>query len=435
MIAARARCAGALLVAALAACTGPDTSTLPGDRPQEEQPSAPPITVPVIVPTGSEIAGPLLDAMRVAMDDAAEEGVALQLDLRETADPAAELVATVQGRPPAVFVLGDGQAVVGLRTEIEASRVPVIVVGDDLYSSRSLFRYAFQTSIPLWWQARVLATYLLEDRGERNVTVLVPDDGEATVAEAAFGAAFSEEAGIPPTVAVVSPESGPAGNRRAITGAEAVIALGPPGHAAAVGNLLGQSADPARLVIGSSSLSHLIGPQAPPGTAVVYPYTWAGWADMIPRVHSFRERFMAEYARPPTGPEQEGYDAVMAIAEALRTTGGRGGDALVRVLESFRDQTYSALPIRLGPDDHVFAEQSQLGLFAVEAPGAAAPGEALGAVPWRPIMRTFTTDGEKVNLLDRDKKVFFPFWHEKRPSPKYWRSRYGIVSRPTDPLH
>jgi hypothetical protein len=51
-------------------------------------------------------------------------------------------------------------------------------------------------------------------------------------------------------------------------------------------------------------------------------------------------------------------------------------------------------------------------------------------------MRTFTFDGEKTNILDRDKQVFFPRWQRPRPSPKYWRSRYGIVTRPArDQLH
>ncbi|MGH2686664.1 MAG: hypothetical protein ACRDJP_14460, partial [Actinomycetota bacterium] len=103
--------------------------------------------------------------------------------------------------------------------------------------------------------------------------------------------------------------------------------------------------------------------------------------------------------------------------------------------ETFREQTYSSVPVRLGPDDHVFAEQSHLGLFAVADPAGAPEGEAFGPVPWRPILRTFTTDGEKVNFLDRDKKIFFPFWHKKRPTPKYPRSEYGIVSRPSDPVH
>jgi hypothetical protein len=156
---------------------------------------------------------------------------------------------------------------------------------------------------------------------------------------------------------------------------------------------------------------------------------------MLPRVHSFRERFAATMGRYPGALEQEGYDAMMALAAALVRSEGEGGDRLVQELEAFREETYASVPVRLGPDDHVLAEQSHLGLFAVEAPGVEAPGEAIGDVPWRPILRTFTTDGEKMNFLDRDKRVFFPFWHPKRPTPKYWRAGYGIVSRSSDPLH
>jgi hypothetical protein len=31
--------------------------------------------------------------------------------------------------------------------------------------------------------------------------------------------------------------------------------------------------------------------------------------------------------------------------------------------------------------------------------------------------------------------VFFPFWRKDQPGPNYWRSRYGIITRPRDPLH
>jgi hypothetical protein len=50
-------------------------------------------------------------------------------------------------------------------------------------------------------------------------------------------------------------------------------------------------------------------------------------------------------------------------------------------------------------------------------------------------MRTFTYDGERNNLLDRDRPVFFPGWEAPQPGPKYWKSRYGITTRSSDPLH
>jgi hypothetical protein len=326
----------------------------------------------------------------------------LTLDVRNEGSVMALLREALDQDPPAVLVVASIQAVVDAvvqaRPEIEAARVPVIVLGADLYTQRALHRYLFQTAIPLSWQARVLAHYLATDRGYDQVV---------TTADA--GAAALREEGLEPA---------------------------PPGESADAALGLGQitSVPPAGQLALSSEALQLSSP-LPPGTVACGPYTWAGWAEPIPRVARFRDRFMEAFGHPPAGFEQEGYDAVRALAEALNRTGGEGGDRLVRELESFRDQTYSSLPIRLGPDDHVFAEESHLGLFAVAEPVEPTPGEAIGAVPWRPLMRTFTTGGKRVNLTERDLRVFFPKWRPRQPRPNYWRSAYGIVTRPSeDPL-
>jgi Periplasmic binding protein len=326
---------------------------------------------------------------------AAEVGV--ELDVRPTPAPVDGLRQILVEGPPVVFVVGAAGAVAEARPEIEAVGVPVILVGADLYTDRRLFRYAFQTAIPLRWQARVLARYLVVDRGHDTIA-LVGD-------RALGGEALAEEG--------ATPAGSPAG-------ADAVLALGPARPAAAGVQLA--AANTAVLRRGLA-----------PGSVICLPYTWSGWADMLPRVHRFRTRFERAHGWPPAGLEQEGYDAVRAVAEALDRTGGAGGEPLVQALEGFRDETYSSLPIRLGPDDHVLAEESQLGLFAVDDRAVPA-GEAQGQVPWRALMRTFTTDGQKVNLLDPDKKVFFSGWKRRKPSPRYWKSGFGIVTRPDEDL-
>jgi hypothetical protein len=333
-----------------------------------------------------------LDGMELA---AAEVGV--ELDVRPTPAPVAGLRQILVGAPPAVFVVGAAGAVAEARPEIEAAGVPVILVGGDLYTDRRLFRYAFQTAIPIRWQARVLARYLVVDRGHDRITVV----GDRTL-----GAEVLAEEGASP--------AGPPQD------ADAVLALGSRGFPTVEGQV-------------AASSESVLPSGLPLGSVICLPYTWAGWADMVPRVHRFRARFQRAYGVQPAAFEQEGYDAVRAVAEALDRTGGQGGDALVRALEGFREETYSSLPIRLGPDDHVLAEESQLGLFAVDDRAVPA-GEAQGQVPWRALMRTFTTDGQKVNLLDRDKKVFFPGWRRRKPSPRYWKSEFGIVTRPDEDL-
>jgi ABC-type branched-subunit amino acid transport system substrate-binding protein len=335
---------------------------------------------------------PAVDGMRLAAE---ETGIEVEV-IDPAGDPTGTLRQVVASRPPAVLVARAPGAIVAARPEIEAAGVPVALVGGDLYSDRLLFRYAFQVSIPLTWQARVLAHYLVADRDYLRIGII----GEPAIARAAL-----EEEGVSPV-----DEARP----------EAFLALsGPP-----------RGLSGPQLAAPADTLS--FADHAPPGTVVCAPYTWAGWAEPIPRVARFRRHFAATFGREPGLAEQEGYEAVRALAEALERTGGRGGEALVRDLESFREETFSSTPIRLGPDDHVLAEQSHLGLFAVTAGGEPAPGEDLDPVPWRPVMRTFTTNGKRVNLWEGDVRVFFPRWRPMRPRPNYWRSEYGIVTRPGD---
>ncbi|MGH2661422.1 MAG: ABC transporter substrate-binding protein [Actinomycetota bacterium] len=392
----------------------------------------------------SETDASFLDGMRLAQLEINEagglEGRSLQLGVADDlGDPARTLSLIRQAmvdRPAAVLVVGDSAAVSEARTDIETAGVPVVVLGGDLYSGRALFRSAFQTSVPLRWQARKLARYLVADRGHQRIVVLTEPGPGGDVAQAVMSAALAEEGSAPSATGTV----GAGEARRTVPsvaqGADAVVFLGSTLTAVEVSRALGRIPDPPQLALSADALQAAFAREgaARPGIVACYPYTWSGWADMLPRVQEFREAFTQASGHAPAGLEQEGYDAVRALAEALARTDGRGGAALIRILETFRDQTYSAISVRLGPDDHVLAEESQLGLFAVDHAEPPSP-EASAIVSWRPIMRTFTTDGEKVNLLDRDKRVFFPNWRPMKPSPKYWRSEFGILSRPgEDPV-
>jgi hypothetical protein len=390
--------AAPLVLALLVACTSSPAEPSGGPAP------APTIAAsPVPAPSGglqvvAAPTAPTLGGIRLA-----GEVLGITLDVVDPADdPAAALRLSLSKDPAAVLVVDQPAAIEALRVEIELARIPVIAVGGDLYSTRSLFRFAFQTTVPLRWEARVLAHYLVSDRAHDAIAVTGPGHARRVFAEA-----LAEEG--------VAPAS-------TTDGADAVLGTAP------------ISVDGVQLALSGRAL--VSGEGLPPGTVTCAAYTWAGWAEPIPRVARFRDRFTARFGHPPAGFEQEGYDAVRAVAQALERTGDRGGDALVRELESFRDETFSSTPIRLGPDDHVFAEQSHLGLFAVAGPGEEPnPPEAMGALPWRPLMRTFTTNGKRVNLADQDVRVFFPNWGPRRPRPNYWRSEYGIVTRPDDPLH
>jgi ABC-type branched-subunit amino acid transport system substrate-binding protein len=449
-----ARGAAALLIALLFSCTQ-DAAVPPEPEGSSPHPS-------LILPVVASLTGPTaatdatyVEGMQLAEavvnGDGGIAGRELRLEIADDGGDEATastlLAEAVAGRPAAVLIVDGANALRQHRLAIEGARVPVILLAADLYTGRGLFRYVFQTAIPVRWQARVLARYLVADREYASVVLVTESGPGEEAARASFEAAMAEEgSGLAAAVSVLPggpgnafpelPPVDPGEVLRAASGSDAVVFIGSAETAAGLSRSL-ERLDPApQLALSSEGLQPTFATrnQPRPGTVVLFPYAWSGWADMILRVHAFRVRFAGAFEHVPSGLEQEGYDAVMAMAEGLERTRGQGGDTLVRALESFRDQTYSSIPIRLGPDDHVLAEESHLGLFAVSRVPPPPP-EVSSLIPWRPIMRTFTTDGEKVNILDRDKRVFFPFWHKKRPSPKYWRSRYGIVTRLSDPLH
>ena len=431
------RRATAALLLFLLACTEqaappPRDGDTPSAGPTAEPQPPPTATIRLVAGDEPDLQS-YVEGVRFAVDEVAREG---ELTLRLLQAPSIPSALSLQ--PEAIIKIGGAREVSDSRQVIEEAGVPVVLMGGDLYTSRQLFRYAFQTTTPVRWQAGVFASYLLEDR-EHTRTALVTTLENSDVVGEAFNEAWAEEGGA--LERIVSVDAGSLGSAAAeLDGFESVVFIGRATEAAELASAISSLANPPQLALSSDALdvSFLTEPnRAVAGTVVCYTYAWSGWADMLPRVHDFRERFADAVGHYPASLEQEGYDAVMAIADALVRTGGEGGERLVQELETFREETYASVPVRLGPDDHVLAEQSHLGLLAIEEPVDAAlpPGEASSLIPWRPILRTFTTDGEKVNFLDRDKRIFFPFWRPKRPTPKYWRSEYGIVSRPSDPLH
>ncbi|HJV04585.1 MAG TPA: ABC transporter substrate-binding protein [Actinomycetota bacterium] len=400
--------------AVVASCVEAPPASQPSPTPSPPSPRTPSpartdgsILVPLISERGTER---LVDGIETAVRQVnATGGIAgrrLQLvpasDLRFLRDP----------QVPAAVVVGAGERLTRSRPLVEAAGDPVIVVGDDLYSTRRLYRSVFQASIPELWQARALARLLVRDLRVRDVRLALGDPDT----RAAYGAAFAEEGAALGAVREV-PAASEAG---------AVVIPGRPREVGPIVRRIAGLRDPPLIALSAEGLG--ISMALPPGTLAPYHYAWSGWAQAVPRARRFRRRFERMHGRLPEALEQEGYDAVRILAEALRSTGGGGGEELIRALEAVRDRAYSSLPLRLGPDDHVLLPQGQLGVFAVARSGTEAPGEALAENPWRPVMRTFTYNGERVTIVRRDLRVFFPRWRYPEPAPEFQRSRLGITS-------
>ena len=346
----------------------------------------------------------------------------------------------------AVLVVGPGQAVTAARRAIEIPRTPVFLLGGDLYSTQGLFRQVFQVSVPLRWQAAVLARYFLADRGYGRVsTIRETDDDEVGgighwpehPGEDALGEAMVEE-GQPLGLQLgltrgFARSEASAESLKELEPAGAVTLFGSPTMAVRVARWLGDLNTPPQMAMLADGLRGTFD-SLPLGTVAPYSYTWAPWAEPIRRVAAFRDLCERVLGHPPQGFEQEGYDAVRLLADALRRSDGRGGDPLVAALESFTEARYSSTPIRLGPDDHLFPVDRWVGIFAVEREGDDDPWGPSWAA-WRPVMRTFTTNGERTIIPDIDRDVFFPGWRPREPAPDFWTARYGITTRRRDPLH
>lgn len=413
-------------------------------------PGTAPSPTPIDVAVVASVTGPTsptdatyLDGMRLAEAEVNGAGGVVERPIRldvvddrgDTALAGRLLEAALEERPVATLVIGPGSVVPPRRSLIEDVGSPLLLLSGDLYTSREIFRQTFQTGVPWRWQAAVLMRYLVVDRRYTRVLAVIEAGPQERSAREAIEAASREEGSNLSATLTLVPGGPLAPIVRHAADAEAVIFLGNAAETSRLSEALASLPRRPQLAASSEALSPDFSAGSP-GTVAAYPYTWAGWADPIPRVGEFRARLEEALGRQPAGFEQEGHDAVRLVADGLARSGGEGGDALVRALQGFRERVYSSLPVRFGPDDRTAIDDSQLGLFAVPAPDEVPEPWFTEAPRWRPLMRTFTFDGEKTNVLDRDKQVFFPRWRKPRPSPKYWRSRYGITTRPRqDSLH
>jgi branched-chain amino acid transport system substrate-binding protein len=340
-----------------------------------------------------------------------------------------------------ILYMGPGTALTPLQLRFVQAGTPVVLLGGDLYTSRQMFRQVFQTGIPWQWEVRAIARYLVVDREASTISLaaavperLATSVGDATRTAVEYwggrfvgGVAGQDAAGVERGLDRPENQTG-----------QAVVLYGAPHDVQELAGFIRTLPRPPRWVAGPETLltSSAKLPFPSPGTTACSTYTWSGWAEPVPRVRAFADAHRAAGYSNPADLSQQGYDAVRILVRALRKTGGRGGPALTAAMEATGDVAFSGFPITLGPDDHVFPPRDELGLFVVPTPGEYLdPWQGEGGAVWRPIMRTYSYDGKRTAILDRDKRVFFPFWGPNQPSPPYWRSRYGIISREGDPRY
>ncbi len=386
--------------------------------------------------------------------------------LDDESDPALALrhVRRLAALDRTVGLLYAGPAEVLPRAEpsLAAAGIPALALYGDLYGARRLRPHLFQVGPSYLWQARRIAAYLLTDRGYGRLGVLVEEGFEGDTALRAVREALRPHAGDLSTLLVeryAGPEAvaGALGRLRAGR-AEALVVQAPPGSFAAVLEALDEigatfrSREAARLprarkqrrrydeadwspqVAGfDTALSPLV--EGPPvGTVAAETYARGAHYLPVPSLRAFRADFLNWWDELPLGFERRAYEAARALGWAAERT--PAGADVAAELEGLRGRRWGGLDLTLGPDDHTFVAAATVGLWVV--PGRPVPEqtELPEGLPWAPLSRGFSIDGETTDLLPQDWRYLIAGSPpQKAPAPDLSRLRFGIATGRKDPIH
>ena len=467
--AARAVTALALLAGALAAC---DSGSDPPGRPMRRPVSSPAGEDTTIVGLVGTMTGP--DAWRgedafegadLAVhelnrgDD--EEGREYELvTLDDGGDPQRAIDHVMElalgERTAGIDYAGPPEALPSVEAALEEGGVPAILCYGDLYSARLLKPNLFQVSPPYLWQARRIASYLYRDRRYARVGLLVPGDLSGRTARQSFVAAARELRRKPAAIATYPPGAELVDEQLDALERARVQAVVVEGDADVFGATAAELAARgasyrttrfARRPPRGEWRPHLaafdlaLGPGLPPavmpGTVVSDDYARGAHYLPIPSFRAFRAAFEDWWGEAPLGWERRAYEAARMIGWA-RERAGDGETTVPQALQSLRRRRFGGLDLVFGPDDHTAVNQPFVGLWVVPRPGAPVPErERLpGGLPWVPLARGFSIDGETTDVAARDWRFLFRKAPPANgPAPKNARWRFGVATPRSDPVH
>ena len=352
--------------------------------------------------------------------------------LDDEGDPqrATELVTQLAANEDTVGIVyaGPPEGLPPAERALTLAGIPAILCYGDLYSARLLRPHIFQASPPFLWQARTIARYLVSDRGYQRIGLIASKTLGGDTAVATLRSALDQTG--PARLVVVrykSVEDVPLVvrdlDRR---GMQAIVVEGDTEVLIYARNARRAQIVGFDLGIGS--------PPFPAGTVIAESY--ARGAHYLP-IPSF-ERFSAAFTDwwdgdEPLGWELRAFDAASMIGWAAQKT--RPGADVAATLESLSGARFGGLDITFGPDDHTAVDQTTIGLW-VRPRSAFTDLIPTSDLPWLPLARGFSIDGERTSILNRDWKFLFrnppP---PDGPAPRVRRMRYAVTSPRSDHVH
>lgn len=395
----------------------------------------------------------------------------LTLDDGGDVEEATALVEQVAGLEQAVGVIyaGPPEGLPGAEAALADSEIPALLTYGDLYGAQRLSPSVFQVSPSYVWEARRIASYFLNDRGYEKIGVLSEDSFSGETATDAMTQAIQLYNGVSPSIRTYPLDV--EDFRELLVeleqeNVEAIVVQGRPSAFARVISELKdmgstyRTTDAARIdslskrvrrrlrkrnsdrtwrphIAGFDiAISPAIGETIPPGTIASDTYARGAHYLPVPSLRDFAQAFQNWWDARPLGWELRGYMAVRAIGWAVEKE-GEGGD-LPRALETLGNERFGGLPITLGPDDHTFVGTTTVGLWVVPRSyaGIAAQERLPDELPWVPLSRGFSTDGELTDVLPGDwKHLFRNPPPPGAPAPPVGRLRFGVSTLKRDPVH
>jgi hypothetical protein len=360
-----------------------------------------------------------------------------------------------------ILYAGPPEALADAEDILRRAEVPAVLAYGDLYGAQQLSSHLFQASLPYDWQARDIARYLARDRAYGKVGVLTETGTQDGSVAARMTEERLKEYGIERPVVVgyqadvlaaleqlqrrqveaIVVQGNPAALQRIYEGLRSLKAgyRGTPGARVASAP---KAVRKRRLrtgwwrpqLAGFDLMVNDRVPTPPPGTVATATYARGVHYLPIPGFQTFRRAFTDWWDVEPKGYELRAYEAARAIGWASERI--EGGE-IAGSLEDLRAKRFGGLPITLGPDDHVTVEEVTIGLWTVPGPtDRIRERERLPKeLPWVPLARGFSIDGETTDILTVDWKYLFRDPPPRGgPAPRFAKMRYGVTTSRSDRL-
>ena len=357
----------------------------------------------------------------VTLDDGGDAARATELVEQLAADDST--VGIVYAGPP--------QGLPPAEAALTKAGIPAMLCYGDLYGARLLRPHLFQMSPSYLWQARAIARYVGRDRRYDRVGLLATRGLSGDTAVASMRSAIDGFDGIKMSVYRYDAGELPMISRRHLPSRkiDAIIIEGEPDD---LSQIRLQEGRPPRVI--SFDLGMIAGNGLPVGSVVSDSYARGAHFLPIPSFERFRRSFADWWdGAEPLGWEVRAYDAVGAIGWAAQRTSA-GGD-VAATLEGMSGTRFGGLDVTFGPDDHTAVDQQTVGLW-VRPRSAFADLIPTDSLPWLPLARGFSIDGERTAVLNRDWRYLFTNPPPPdAPAPRYGRMRYAVTSPRSDKVH